>query len=73
MCLVSSMNASEREFRPSRSPLHHTSQVIPVGAPALSLPVLDTQMYKQPFSGPPFRRAASREGALLLPHYKIYM
>ena len=29
----------------------HTSQVIPVGAPALSPPVLDTQMKKQPFSG----------------------
>ena len=26
------------EIRPSRSPLHHTSQVIPVGAPALSSP-----------------------------------
>ena len=26
----------EREFRPSRSPLHHPSQVTLVGAPALS-------------------------------------
>ena len=43
----------EREIRP-------TSQVIPVGAPALSSPVLVTKMYTQPFSGPPLPLAGGR-------------
>ena len=54
---------------PLGHPLHHTSQVIPVGAPALSLPVLNTQMYMQPFSGPQDLFGGPPQGrGLLLPH-----